>query len=132
MSARTGFRSRSPAVRSSALAFAAALVVVPAAAIPLPSPAQRPDVLPNPTQLLGPDQPNEVINKAPGPIADAEHVHVGLGPTGAPVSVAVDQKLVLTGRGDFDLKIPGPALLVTAPANEPNQPRLRRESVVWA
>src|SRR4051794_37787531 len=100
MSARTGSRSRSPAVRSSALAVAAALAIVPAAVIPLPSRSQRPDVLPNPTQLLGPDRPNEIINKAPGPIADAEHVHVGLSPTGRPVSVSVDQQLMLTGIGD--------------------------------
>src|SRR3954463_11742125 len=104
MRARTGSRSPSPAARSSALALAAALVLVPAAVIPLPSPSQRPDVLPSPTQLLGPDRPNEIINKAPGPISDTEHVHVGLDPSGKAVSVSVDQRLILSGVGDFDLK----------------------------
>ena len=100
--------------------------------IPLPSPVDRANLPANPTELLGPDRPNEIINKAPGPIQDTEHVHVGIDPTGKPVSVAVDQQLVLSGVGDFDLKIPRPALDVSGPPEAANLPGLRRGSVVWA
>lgn len=98
--------------------------------IPLPDPSQRARVG-NATDILGPDRPNEVINKSPGPIDDTEHVVVGLAPDGAPASVQVDQTLVISGVGDFSLKIPGPALDVHAAPDAANQPGLRRGSVVW-
>ena len=99
--------------------------------IPLPTPGQRANLPANPTELLGPDRPNEIVNRAPGPIDDTEHVRVGLAADGSVVSVVVVQQLKLSGTGDFSLKIPGPALDVTSPPDAANKAGLRRGSVVW-
>ena len=71
------------------------------------------------------------MNRAPGPIDDTERIHVGVAPNGDIVSVVVDQRLQLSGVGDFSLKIPGPALDVTSPPDAANKAGLRRGSVVW-
>ena len=100
------------------------------ATIPLPDRSQLAPAV-SATDLLGPDRPNEVINRSPGPIDDTEQVVVGLAPDGSPASVRVSQRLVITGVGDFSLKIPGPAIDVHAAAGASNQPGLRRGSVIW-
>src|SRR4051794_24510326 len=54
----------------------ATAVPADAGGIPLPDPAASAPAV-DPTALLGPDRPNEVVNRSPGPIDDDETVTVG-------------------------------------------------------
>jgi len=103
----------------------------PPPTIPLPTPDQFPSGSINPTALLGPDRPGEILSHAPGPVADDEVVHVGLGLGGEVRTVIVDQRLTVSGVGDFELNVPGPAADVTGPVGQSPQPGLRRGAVVW-
>jgi hypothetical protein len=72
-----------------------------------------------------------VETRLPGPVADAERVRVAFGLDGSLVSVSDDQRMELSGVGDFEFKIAGPATDVeTLPGSE-NDPGLRRGSVLW-
>jgi hypothetical protein len=75
--------------------------------------------------------PRGVETRLPGPVADAERVRVGFGLDGSPVKVVDDQRLDLSGVGDFEFKIPGPASDVGALPGSESDPGLRRGSVLW-
>jgi hypothetical protein len=94
--------------------------------VPGPPPARS-----DPIALLGPDANGDLPSRAPGPVDDDEVVRVGLGPDGSVQSVQVDQRLVIHGVGDFDLKVMGPATDVTAPPEQSPQPGLRIGTVIW-
>jgi hypothetical protein len=100
------------------------------AVIPLPRPAP-PVARTDPLALLGPDASGDIASHAPGPVTDDEVVRVGLAPDGSVASVRVDQRLTLTGVGDFDIKVLGPASDVEAPAGQSPQPGLRSNTVLW-
>lgn len=75
--------------------------------------------------------PRGVETRLPGPVADAERVRVGFDLDGSPVEVVDDQRLDLSGVGDFEFKIPGPASDVAALPGSESEPGLRRGSVLW-
>jgi hypothetical protein len=64
-------------------------------------------------------------------VEDDEVVRVGLAPNGEVRSVQVDQRLVIHGLGDFDLKVMGPATDVVSPSEQSPQPGLRVGTVIW-
>jgi hypothetical protein len=72
-----------------------------------------------------------VETRLPGPVTDTERVRVGFDLDGSPVEVVDEQRLELSGVGDFEFKIPGPASDVTALPGSESEPGLRRGSVLW-
>jgi len=75
--------------------------------------------------------PRGVETILPGAVADEERVEVGVGLDGSVRRVVVTQRLVLSGLGDFQFKIPGPAMSVEPLAESEAPPGLRRGSVLW-
>lgn len=75
--------------------------------------------------------PQGVETLLPGPVTDEEEVRVGLGLRGRVRRVVVDQRLIVTGLGDFQFKVPGPARDVQALPGSESEPGLRRGSVLW-
>jgi hypothetical protein len=67
----------------------------------------------------------------PGEVRDEEQVRVEMDSDGTPVSVVVDQRLELTGVGDFFVKVPGPVSDVEPLPGSDSQPGLRSGSLVW-
>jgi hypothetical protein len=61
-----------------------------------------------------------------------ERVVVGVGPDGRPVSLHVRQRLVLSGRGDYQLVIGAPVEDVSAGPGSQSQPGLRAGQILWA
>lgn len=82
--------------------------------------------------MLGPDPRGELPSHAPGPVADEEVVHIGLGPDGEVESVVVEQTLTISGVGDFELRVLAPVEEVDAPPEQSPQPGLRRNTVLWS
>lgn len=66
----------------------------------------------------------------PGPVVNDEIVNVGLGGTGDVQTVGVDQRLTLTGVGDYAVRERGPARSAVSLSAE-NPPITRRGAVVW-
>ncbi|MFN2589615.1 MAG: hypothetical protein ABR518_02460, partial [Actinomycetota bacterium] len=85
--------------------------------------AQAAGLAPIPVQL-----PGTVV---PGTVTDREMVHVGLDPNGAPISVAVSQRLVIAGVGDYFFGVPGPGTSVRALPGSASEPSLREGATVW-
>lgn len=69
-------------------------------------------------------------SRVPGPVVDDEVVRVGLGGDGTVRTVALDQRLRLTGTGDYQVRERGPARSATPLGSEP-PPVTRRGAVVW-
>lgn len=67
----------------------------------------------------------------PGPVSDEERVVVGLGLDGAVRRVEVVQRLTISGLGDFQFKVAGPARDVEGLPESGVAPGLRRGSVLW-
>jgi hypothetical protein len=72
-----------------------------------------------------------VETRLPGPVTDAETVTVGLGLDGTPNRVDVEQHLTLSGLGDFQFRVPGPARDIQALPGSQDQPGLRKGSALW-
>jgi hypothetical protein len=72
-----------------------------------------------------------IETKVPGPVDDQEVITVGLDTSGAPDSVQVDQRLTLMGLGDFEIRVPGPAIDVRALPGSAERPGLRKGAVLW-
>ncbi len=95
-------------------------------------------VLPRPVQagvgdLLGqvgarPDR--LLVSVTPGPVRNDEVVRVGLGPGGAVQVVRVEQRLRLTGEGDYQVRERGPARAARSLGEEP-APVTKFGAVVW-
>lgn len=66
----------------------------------------------------------------PGPVTNREDVHVAVGPTGAPVSVEDDQRLVINGAGNYIVRELGPARAAVPEAGT-TPPVLELGTVVW-
>jgi hypothetical protein len=66
----------------------------------------------------------------PGPVVNDETVDVGLGGDGSVAEVGADQRLTLTGEGDYAVRERGPARSAVSLSSE-NPPITRRGAVVW-
>lgn len=116
-----------------AAALAAALTLAagsPAAAEPLelPTPAAAQDV----ALLNAVDARADrvLVSVVPGPVRNDEVVLVGLDGSGRPQRVLVEQRLLLTGKGDYQVRERGPARASEALGDEP-APVTKFGAVVW-
>ena len=71
-----------------------------------------------------------LASDVPGPVVNDEVVRVGLGADGSVRQVVADQRLRLTGEGDYAIRERGPARSATSLTGEP-PPVTRRGAVVW-
>ena len=109
-----------------------------AAAAPAGAQTQQ-ALLPGPTPYPT-DSPPLVSANAPAPaflpynvhIKSFERVHVGIDEHGRPVRVVVRQRLLLSGKGDYQLSIGGPVADVRAAPGSQSEPGLRSDQVLWA
>ncbi len=118
---------------------AAGLVLVVLGLAAAPAPAARADVLrlPAPGSVEVSDllddvgaRPDRVLRSVvPGPVRNDEVVRVGLGPDGVE-RVQVEQRLGLTGQGDYQVRERGPARAALALGEEP-PPVTKSGAVVW-
>lgn len=76
-------------------------------------------------------QPDRLLKSdVPGPVVNDEVVTVGLGGDGSVAQVGADQRLTLTGVGDYAVRERGPARSAVSLSAE-NPPITRRGAVVW-
>ncbi|HEX2089301.1 MAG TPA: hypothetical protein VHI54_05120 [Actinomycetota bacterium] len=66
-----------------------------------------------------------------GGVEDRERVEVGLETDGSISRVVVSQRLILSGLGDFQFRVPGPARDVRGLPGSATNPGLRKGSVLW-
>lgn len=102
----------------------------PVAALELPSPAeQRAQDL---TLLaeVGARADRVLVSVVPGPVVNDERVLVGLDGGGGVQRVVVEQRLLLTGEGDYQVRERGPARASEALGDEP-APVTKFGAVVW-
>ena len=66
-----------------------------------------------------------------GGVEDLERVDVGLDTDGSISRVVVSQRLILSGLGDFQFRVPGPARDVRGLPGSATDPGLRKGSVLW-
>ena len=72
-----------------------------------------------------------IETRIPGTTSDDEQVTVSIGTDGTPAAVRDVQRLVIQGLGDFEFKVPGPALDVQGLPGSDDQPGLRKGAVLW-
>jgi hypothetical protein len=109
-----------------------------AAAAPAGAQTQQ-ALLPGPTPYPT-DSPPLVSANAPAPaflpynvhIRSVERVRVGIDEHGRPVRVVVRQRLLLSGKGDYQLSIGGPVADVRAAPGSQSEPGLRADQLLWA
>jgi hypothetical protein len=65
-------------------------------------------------------------------ISSAQLVFVGVGPEGRPARIHVRQRLVVHGKGDYQLAIGGPITNVRPAPGTQSSPGLRSDQVLWA
>jgi hypothetical protein len=126
-------------VRSATTSPLCALVVAAAALVGTAGPAAA-DTLPLPTPATAQDVAllNEVgaradrvlVSVVPGPVRNDEVVLAGLDGTGTPQRVLLEQRLLLTGKGDYQVRERGPARASEALGDEP-APVTKFGAVVW-
>lgn len=76
-------------------------------------------------------KPDRVLaSDVPGPVINDEVVRVGVSGDGTVVTTMVDQRLRLTGEGDYSVRERGPARSASSLSAEP-PPVTRRGAVVW-
>jgi hypothetical protein len=75
--------------------------------------------------------PKALETRLPGRVEDTEHVRIAMDLDGTPVEVAVEQRLVVHGLGDFSFRVPGPAIDVEALPGSESEPGLRRGAILW-
>ena len=120
------------------LLFAAAALAL---ALPAAAASQRRQqvVLPGPVPYLTPIPP--LVGKTALPqlyiaprlhISSAQHVFVGLGPDARPALVRVRQRLVVHGKGDYQLAVGGPIDDVRPAPGTQSTPGLRTDQLLWA
>lgn len=119
-------------------ALASALALAPAAAV-----SAAPDEIELPTsdaaqlaatallQQLPNFRPDRLLpSNVPGPVVNDEVVRVGLAGDGGVRAVTLEQRLRLTGTGDYAIRERGPAREATSLGEDP-APVTRRGAVVW-
>jgi hypothetical protein len=97
--------------------------------VPLPTELEAMAYTPYAQMLLFGDRGIET--QLPGGVTDRERVHVGLHTDGSISRVVVSQHLTLSGLGDFQFRVPGPARDVSALPGSASDPGLRKGSVLW-
>jgi hypothetical protein len=123
---------RSARLRTTApLALALALgTAAPASAdvldLPVATPAQDVGLLGS----VGARPDRVLVSVVPGPVVNDEVVLVGLDPAGGAQRVLVEQRLRLTGQGDYQVRERGPARASEALGDEP-APVTKFGAVVW-
>ena len=65
-------------------------------------------------------------------VSSAQRVLVGMDARGRPVSVHVRQRLLLSGKGDYQFAIGAPVVDVRAAPGSQSEPGLRADQVLWA
>ncbi len=106
----------------------AAAAPVPAQ-LELPTPARA-----DPAPLLaavGAAPDRALVSRVPGPVTNEERVLVGISGSGAPVQVALEQRLRLSGVGDFVVRERGPARGVRPLGDPDAAPVTRLGTVLW-
>ena len=92
---------------------------------PVPYPTDNPPLLgrtPMPPAYLGP-----LLH-----ISSTDRVFVGVGPDGRPARVVAHQRLLVRGKGDYQLAISAPVEDVRAAAASDSEPGLRIDQVLWS
>jgi len=123
-------RRTAPTVCAGFLAALAPTAAAAASSIPLVSPTApgpAPPPLAGGVQLGG----EEAEVRVPGTLVNAEAVRVGLAQDGKPVSVAVAQRMTITGLGDFRFVVPAIATAVAPLGGSQSSPGLRQAGIVW-
>jgi hypothetical protein len=65
-------------------------------------------------------------------VASTECVHVGVEPSGHPVAVRVRQRLVVAGKGDYQLAVGAPLVGVRRGPGSQSEPGFRVDQLLWA
>ena len=98
--------------------------------IELPSPDAAKVQASNLIRAVG-GRPDRLLQSVvPGPVVNDETVRVGVGGTGAVQVVTADQRLALSGTGDYAIRERGPARSARSLNGDP-PPVTRRGAVVW-
>ena len=116
--------------RLSLLVPALVLCATPAVALELPSPAQQRAQDLALLAEVGARADRRLVSVVPGPVVNEEVVLVGMTGAGAPGEVLVEQRLRLTGQGDYQVRERGPARASEALGDEP-APVTKFGAVVW-
>jgi hypothetical protein len=127
-------------------ALAAPAVALPAFALPplagAANPSRCPDpapagrlALPQPQAALALQVPGTLpdrlrVSRAPGPVDNRDLVQVSLDGSGVPVQVQVEQRLRITGTGDYGIYERGPARRADA-LDDTSPPVAKLGTVVW-
>lgn len=102
----------------------------PAVAVELPSPAEQRAQDLRLLKEVGARADRVLVSVVPGPVVNDEVVLVELGGGGVPQEVVVQQRLVLSGTGDYQVRERGPARASEALGDEP-APVTKFGAVVW-
>src|SRR5207253_7312200 len=65
-------------------------------------------------------------------VASTERVRVGIDPDGRPVAVRVRQRLVVAGKGDYQLAVGAPIVDVSRGPGSQSEPGFRVDQILWA
>jgi hypothetical protein len=120
-------------VRRSGLAVGLVLLlpgVAAADSIELPTPEAAQVQSANLIKAVGGRPDRLLASDVPGPVDNDEVIRVGLGGDGSVQQVLADQRLQLTGEGDYAIRERGPARSARSLTSEP-PPVTRRGAVVW-
>lgn len=102
----------------------------PALALELPSPAEQRAQDLTLLKEVGARADRVLVSVVPGPVVNDERVLVGLDGGGGVQRVVVEQRLQLTGEGDYQVRERGPARASEALGDEP-APVTKFGAVVW-
>ncbi|MBC7374253.1 MAG: hypothetical protein H7323_09715, partial [Frankiales bacterium] len=95
-------------MRTTTLAAVAGAVLLwlpgPAYALALPSPAEQRAQDLTLLREVGARADRVLVSNVPGPVVNNETVVIGLSETGAPARVLMEQRLSLTGAGDYNVR----------------------------
>ena len=128
--------ARAAAARGAATLAAGALLGLPlagpAAAEPLqlPTPAQAQQAAADLLVAVGARPDRRLVSRVPGPADNDERVLVALAGDGVPARVELEQHVVLSGTGDFQVRERGPARAARA-LSEESAPVTKFGTVVW-
>lgn len=120
------------------LVFAAAVAALASAGAAAADPPQQfvlPGPVPYPTPvppLIGTTALQQIYIAPRLHVSSDERVLVGVDGEGRPATVRIRQRLVVHGKGDYQLAIGGPIEDVTAAPGSQSQPGLRTDQLLWA
>jgi hypothetical protein len=112
-----------------ALAAAAGAAAQPPQQVVLPGPVPYPTTIP---PLLGTTALPQIYLTPRLHVASDQHVLVGIDGDGRAASIRVRQRLVVIGKGDYQLAVSAPIVDVRAAPGSQSEPGLRTDQVLWA